>query len=151
MRLNLGAGRDIQKGYVNIDALPLPGIDVVHDLGRYPWPIGDAEVESIRAVDVVEHLPSHTSDGRPGVVAFVEECHRALVIGGELFIQTPRYDAEFLWIDPTHVRGFHEQSFDFFDPKKPFGMSTGFYSRAKFCVRCEVLLNKNLRFWLTKC
>ena len=150
MKINLGAGTDIQPDFTNVDLLALPGIDVVHNLGLYPWPFEDNSAEYIRAIDVLEHLPNYTVDDQPGVIAFIEECYRILEPGGELFIQTPRYDADFLWIDPTHVRGFHEQSMDFFDPDKPFGKSTGFYSEAKFEVRSEILANKNLRFYLKK-
>lgn len=150
MRLNLGAGTDIQGDYVNVDFLALPGIDVVHNLMLFPWPFKDGEADYIRAIDVLEHLDHYTEDYEPTVIKFIEECHRILQPGGKLFIQTPRYDADFLWIDPTHVRGFHEQSMDFFDPDKPFGQSTGFYSKAKFSVEAEVLENKNLRFRMVK-
>jgi SAM-dependent methyltransferase len=148
--LNVGAGHDIVPGAVNLDALALPGIDVVHDLSVTPWPFSDGGFTQVRAVDVVEHLPHRGSDGRPAVVAFVEEAHRVLTPGGLLYVQTPRHDAAFLWDDPTHVRGFTERSFDFFDPDKPYGQSTGFYSHATYSVTCETLPNLNLRFRLVK-
>jgi hypothetical protein len=34
MKLNLGCGRDIKQGFVNLDYMPLPGVDVVADLER---------------------------------------------------------------------------------------------------------------------
>jgi hypothetical protein len=69
---------------------------------------------------------------------------------GKLWIQTPRYDADFLYIDPTHVRGYHENSMDFFDDNTDFGRATGFYSDAKFDVTCTVSENKNLVFEMVK-
>lgn len=144
MKLNLGAGTDIQKSqeWVNLDIVKLPGINVVHDLNKYPWPLETELFDEIRAMDVLEHLDDP--------VAFVTECWRVLQPGGVLFIQTPRYDAEFLWIDPTHKRGFHEQSMDFFDPLTRYGQTTGFYSKAKFRVKCVIMPNKNLRFSMVK-
>lgn len=150
IKINLGAGADCLDGYVNVDHLDLPGIDVVHNLMNFPYPFDDASATEIKAIDVVEHLANYTADNRPTVIAFVEEAHRILKPGGILFMQTPRYDADFLWIDPSHVRGFHEQSFDLFDRDKPFGRTTGFYSNASFTVSCETLENKNLRFTLVK-
>lgn len=149
VKINIGAGTDIQEGYVNVDMVELPGIDVVHNLMNYPWPFEDSSANEIRAIDVLEHLPPYIGEEH-GVIKFINECWRILKPGGELYIQTPGWKAEFLWIDPTHVRGFDIQSMDFFDPEKPFGKSTGFYSPHKFSVRAEELPNHNLRFWMKK-
>lgn len=150
MKINLGAGEDQFEGYVNVDHLDLPGIDVVHNLLHFPYPFEDGVADRIAAVDLLEHLPNFTKDDKPMVIAFIEECHRILKPGGELYIQTPGYRAEFLWQDPTHVRGFHIKTMDLFDPDTEFGKTTGFYSQAKFMVRAEELENHNLRFWMVK-
>lgn len=149
LKINLGAGTDIQPGWVNVDMVELPGIDKVHNLMKYPWPFEDETADEIRAIDVLEHLPPYIGEEH-GVIKFIEECHRILKPGGELFIQTPGWRAEFLWIDPTHVRGFDVKSMDFFDPTTHFGTTTGFYSKCKFRVRAEELPNHNIRFWMTK-
>ena len=150
LKINLGAGEDQKLGFINVDLVDLPGIDCVHNLMEFPYPFESDSANEIHAVDVVEHLANYTPDNRPSVIAFVEECHRILKTGGVLYIQTPGWKADFLWIDPTHVRGFDIQSFDFFDPSTHFGQTTGFYSKAKFSVRKEELPNHNLRFWMTK-
>jgi SAM-dependent methyltransferase len=150
IKINLGSGNDPKNGFVNVDFIKLNSVDVVHNLMEFPYPFEDNSASKIRAVDVLEHLANYTDDKRPSIIAFIEECHRILKPGGELFIQTPRYDADFLWLDPTHVRGFHEESMDFFDPTSHYGQSTGFYSDAKFSVKCEILKNKNLRFYMVK-
>jgi len=33
-QLNLGCGKDIRKGYVNLDIYPLEGVDVVADIEK---------------------------------------------------------------------------------------------------------------------
>lgn len=149
VRINLGAGEDIQAGWTNVDMIDLPGIDVVHNLIKFPYPFEDNSAHEMKAVDVIEHLPTYIGEAH-GVIKFLEECHRILKPGGTLFLQTPGWKAEFLWIDPTHVRGFDIQSMDFFDPSTHFGKTTGFYSKCKFDVRAEELPNHNLRFWMTK-
>lgn len=149
IKINLGAGTDIQPGFVNVDMVDLDGIDVVHNLMHYPFPFADGVASEIRAIDVLEHLPPYIGEEH-GVIKFINECWRILKPGGELFIQTPGWRAEFLWIDPTHVRGFDIQSMDFFDPTKHFGKTTGFYSPHKFSVRAEELPNHNLQFWMKK-
>jgi SAM-dependent methyltransferase len=145
IKINLGSGTDPAEGFINVDHLALPEVDLVHNLMNFPYPFEGESALEIRAIDVLEHLASYAADNRPSVIAFMEECHRILKPGGRLFIQTPRYDAEFLWIDPTHVRGFHPESFNFFDPETHYGKTTGFYSQAKFKVSVTELPNKNLQ------
>lgn len=175
-RISLGAGQEIEKGWVNVDLLDLPGIDVVHNLMEFPYPFESETADYIKAKDLIEHLPSYVPNrvtpppgsyknginigkgsplggpriGQPTIIAFIEEVSRILKPGGTLWIQTPRFDADFLWIDPTHVRGFHERSFEFFDPEQDFGKSTGFYSEAKFRVEATKLENRNLQFEMVK-
>jgi hypothetical protein len=148
-RINLGAGKDSTPGWVNVDMIDLPNIDVVHNLMNFPYPFEDNSADEIKAVDVLEHLPPYIGEVH-GVIKFIEECHRILKPGGTLFLQTPGWRAEFLWIDPTHVRGFDVQSMDFFDPDTHFGKTTGFYSQCKFYVRSRELPNHNIRFWMIK-
>lgn len=154
--INLGAGQDPKidtddETWVNVDLLPLRGIDVQHNLMRFPYPFDDASAHKIHAVDVIEHLDHYTDDGRPTIVAFMEECWRILTPGGLLYIQAPGHDAAFMWDDPTHVRGFTSKSFDFFDSTTHYGQTTGFYSTADFrIIQREILDNKNLRFWMIK-
>lgn len=150
LKINLGSGADPYEGYVNVDIVDIEGVDKVWNLANFPWPFEDNSATHIRAADVIEHMPSHTKDMENTVIKFIEECHRILKPGGELWIQTPGWNAEFMWIDPTHVRGFHKESMDFFDPDKPFGQTTGFYSPAKFKVEVEELENHNLRFTMIK-
>ena len=54
-KLNLGCGRDIKKGYINIDKAKIPGVDVVHNLNKYPWPFKDNYFDEIYARDFIEH------------------------------------------------------------------------------------------------
>ena len=140
--LNLGAGSIPLDGWDNLDIIPLPGIGIVHDLDVHPWPVREEAYDEIQALDILEHVD------KP--VLFITACWLALKPGGFLFIRTPRYDAEFLWIDPSHKRGFHERSMDFFDPSTEFGRATGFYSNAKFKVAATVTENKNLEFVMVK-
>ena len=149
VRINLGAGSDPTAGWINVDMIKLEGIDVVHNLIHFPYPFEDNSAHEIKAIDVLEHLPPYIGEDH-GVIKFIEECHRILKPGGTLFLQTPGWKAEFLWIDPTHVRGFDIQSMDFFDPDTHFGKTTGFYSPCKFKVRAEELENHNIRFWMEK-
>jgi SAM-dependent methyltransferase len=149
-KINLGSGNDPLPGYTNVDMLNRDDVDVVHNLMDFPYPFEDNCATSIKAIDVIEHLDNYTDDKRPTIMAFIEECARILKPGGELYIQAPSWDSEIFKIDPTHVRGFHIKTFDFFDPDTEYGKIRDFYGGPKFKVRAEELENKNLRFWMVK-
>ena len=46
-KLNLGSGNDIKNGYVNIDFKQSQGVDVVHNLNKFPWPFVDKTFNEI--------------------------------------------------------------------------------------------------------
>lgn len=144
MKLNLGCGREPSPGWIRVDILALPDIDVVHDLSEFPWPFKDESAEEIKAIDLLEHIsPSKT-------IAFVQECHRILKPGGKLFIQSPHWKSPNCWIDPSHYRGFDEQSLDYFDPDTPFGKNYPYYSDKKFKVTTNLTDNMNVEFTCIK-
>lgn len=55
LKLNLGAGHIPLDGYVNVDARPLPGVDVVAEAGVLPFDV--ASVDEIRSAHFLEHFP----------------------------------------------------------------------------------------------
>lgn len=128
-KLNIGAGNDIREGFVNHDIAALDGIDTVHDLNIYPWPWGDNEFEYIEMNDVLEHLDNHLDA--------LEECHRILKDNGELYLKVPYWNSAFLYMDPTHKRGFHEVTFHFLDPEKEPCRIRPYYTHARFTIMRE--------------
>ena len=55
-KLNMGCGSNIKKGYINLDKSKINGVDIAHDLDKYPWPFPSNYFEEIYAMDVIEHL-----------------------------------------------------------------------------------------------
>ncbi len=107
LKLNLGAGLDIRPGYVNLDSRSLPGIDLIVDLDRHPWPLDRESCQEILALDVFEHMAD--------VVAAMDNCWQLLEPGGTLIVRGPTPESVNLWADVTHRRAFNEYSFDHFD------------------------------------
>ena len=132
--INIGCGRQPHtpddpvwtEGVTNLDMAALPGVTVVHDLDRMPWPFPDGHFGAVEAMDVLEHLVD-----LPGAMA---EIARILAPGGQLVARVPLWGSLNHACDPTHRRGFTEQSFDYFDPELPLGQDMGHYSRARFRV-----------------
>lgn len=136
-RLNLGCGEDIRSGYVNHDLTRhSPGVDVTHDLRVLPWPWEDDTAEEIRFIDVLEHLPE--------VVPIIDECWRILRAGGVLYLSVPHYEHQNAWLDPTHLRAFHLDSFDYFDPATYWGEKYWYYTERKWKVEHKDVRDGNV-------
>jgi SAM-dependent methyltransferase len=104
-RLNLGCGRDIRPGWVNLDRAALPGVDVVHDLERLPLPFADASFDEILAKDVLEHVD---------YIPLLREICRLLRAGGRLDVQVPHFTSVDNYVDPTHRNRFSVRTFEYF-------------------------------------
>ncbi|MFH0954259.1 MAG: methyltransferase domain-containing protein [Verrucomicrobiota bacterium] len=106
-RLHVGCGTDIREGYVNVDVVKLPGVDVVCDLNRLPWPF-----ESDTFVEVVaHHFLEHTED----VVAVLNEMWRVCRQGALIKIRVPYFASFLAFKDLTHRHVFTYDSFDNWD------------------------------------
>lgn len=81
MILNLGCGNDLRQDSINCDITCYPGVDMVVDLGVFPWPWPDNSIDGIHAAHIIEHLP----DPKP----FILECLRILKPGGFLRLKVP--------------------------------------------------------------
>jgi len=97
VRLNLGCGRDIREGWVNIDCAPMPGVDHVVDFDDKPvLPFDDDSVTCSEGSHVIEHL----ADPLP----FMEELWRVTRPGGRAVFRCPYGSTDDADEDPTHVR-----------------------------------------------
>jgi len=132
MKINLGAGSDIRDGYINHDITMLKGIDVVHDLNIFPWPWEDDSVDEIVARDIVEHLDDF--------MRVMEELYRVLKPGGVMRIKVPYWNSVSRHADPTHKRGFHEITFQFFDPDSVYCKERHYYTHARFRITEETFV-----------
>jgi SAM-dependent methyltransferase len=107
LRLNLGCGRDIRPGWVNIDCVPLPGVDHVVDFdGKPELPFDDDAVAYSEGSHVIEHL----ADPLP----FMAELWRVTRPGGLAVFRCPYGSTDDADEDPTHVRRMFAGSWGYF-------------------------------------
>ena len=106
-KLDIACGRKKREGFTGIDIAPLPGVDIVHDLEVFPWPIDDDCVE----VAIVTHYIEHTKD----LMKFMNELYRIMKSGGVCMITAPYYNSIRAWQDPTHTRAISEATFSYFN------------------------------------
>lgn len=108
MKLNLGAGSRPEQGYVNVDQVALPGIEVVHDLNVAPWPWDDGTAFEVKAEDVFEHVDDP--------LLFMAELWRVLAVNAEVWIHTSYHGEVGSFTDPTHKRFCTLNTFDYWIP-----------------------------------
>jgi ubiquinone/menaquinone biosynthesis C-methylase UbiE len=121
-KLNLGCGRDIRQGYVNLDSVKMPGVDVVHNLDKYPYPFKDSTFDEVYAAHVLEHLDD--------LVKALKELRRVTKPNGTITIRVPFFPSMYAASDPTHKHFFTYLTWDYLtdithnhvfgDIKKPY-------------------------------
>ena len=115
IRLDLGCGHNKQPGFVGLDMFPYDGVDIVHDLEDFPFPLPDECVLLATASHLLEHINPHK-----GVfIEFMNEVWRIMKIGGELAFVVPYAGSPGYWQDPTHVNPINRNTLAYFDPLDP--------------------------------
>lgn len=115
IRLDIACGGNKNPNFVGIDIRPLPGVDIVHNLEEYPWPLPDGCVLMATASHFVEHI----NPAQFGIIKFFDEVWRVMKEGGEFAIVTPHGLSQGFRQDPTHTKAWDEASFCYFDPLDP--------------------------------
>lgn len=122
MKLNVGCGADVRPGYVNIDRMSAPGIDIAIDLNALDTlklPIGDDSVTEVLMSHVIEHIGN--------VLPLMDELYRVAAPGALCHIHCPYGSSDDADEDPTHVRRMFPGSFGYF--------SQPYYWRADYGYR----------------
>lgn len=122
MKLNLGCGRDIRAGWINIDSHDGRGVDLVVDLDRKPWlPWPDDSVDEIHGSHVLEHL--HYP------LPLMAELWRVAKPGARAVFRVPYGSSDSADEDPTHVRRLFLYSWGYF--------SQPYYWRASYSYEAD--------------
>jgi hypothetical protein len=109
IRLDLGCGENPQEGFLGVDKVKYPKVDIVHDLEKFPWPFLDNCARAVVMSHFWEHIkPWLTLD-------FMKELHRVCQNGAQVMIASP-YGTEFRFVqDPTHCNPSNEATFLYWD------------------------------------
>lgn len=143
-QLRLGAGIKSDPEALNIDVRNLDGIDIVHDLTRFPWPVEDNQFNIVVARDVIEHIPPIRKNGKDLLVHFIEEVYRVSKTGATCLFKFPHPDEKHQFGDPTHYRHIKPSMFTHFCPNSGrWGKSIN--TNAKFKMLDNEYINHNYK------
>jgi len=112
-KLNVGCGRDVKKGWVNLDMIKFKGIDVIHNLDKFPYPFKDNTFDEIFASQIIEHL-DHPQE-------FIEELWRISKDGAKVEVGTVHFSAPVVWGDITHRRPYQSDTMNWCNIKLRYG------------------------------
>jgi hypothetical protein len=143
--LDLGCGENKRHGFVGMDKRKLKGVDIVHDLEIFPYPLESESCLSIVGSHIVEHISPFATDAKligmiqllldkkiithsevfmycgevtdePKFIRFMNEVWRLLKFGGRVAFSLP-YGVSFGYQqDPTHINPCNEATWQYFDP-----------------------------------
>jgi SAM-dependent methyltransferase len=128
-KLHLGCGRDILQGWINLDAVPLEGVDVVANLDECrttKLPFWNDSIDEFLANHVIEHLHN--------CLPFMEELYRIAKPNAKAVFRVPYGSSDDAFEDPTHRRQLFLNSFQYF--------SQPLYWRADYGYRGDWLTEK---------
>lgn len=114
MNLDIGCGINKHEGFVGMDARACEGVDIVHDIQDFPWPIDDNSCNCILMRNIYEHIePKYR-------IQLIDEAWRVMKSKGQLAISSPYAGSVRAFQDPTHYTCPNEVTFYYFDPKYPY-------------------------------
>jgi SAM-dependent methyltransferase len=135
--LDLGCGPNKVKGALGVDIVPMDGVDVVADFFELTYPFADNTFDQIYLNDVIEHLPN--------TMKTMEEIYRIARPDARIYIRVVNWNCIYTAMDPTHVKAFTRNSFDFFGSRP----GRNYYTRARFeVVRADPIYNGQVRRYI---
>ena len=92
LKINLGCGYDGKEGYVNVDRVKTPCVDVLADVMRLPFR------EGVFCEGYMSHVLEHLPDPDGGM----RELCRIVEGGGAIIIRVPHAFTHSSFLNPTH-------------------------------------------------
>jgi len=105
-QLNMGCGKKIISNCINLDIKNFKGVDVVHDLDKYPYPFSNDTFDIIHSTHCLEHLTD--------IERALKETWRILKSGGKFVCTVPYYTSRGAFQDPTHKHFFCEDTITYY-------------------------------------
>lgn len=112
LKINLACGQTKEEGWLGVDAVKAPGVDIVADLLKFPWKFAKPDsVDELASFHFVEHIPHGENPPYDLFFRFFDEAYKLLKVGGKFTVVCPYVTSRRAFQDPTHRRFICEQSF----------------------------------------
>lgn len=144
--IDLGCGENKRPGSIGVDFRAMEGVDIVQDLGLFPWRnIPDEAADVVYTSHLLEHINPDPANPQlaslidllvskrlvtkgeidetvgdyrflGGFIRFCDEVWRILKPGGQFISTLPFGGSPGYWQDLTHINGLSHVSFAYLDP-----------------------------------
>lgn len=102
-KLNLGCGKDLKEGYVNLDIVDYGG-NQIHDINKFPYPFEDNTFDEIYTSHILEHVNNFHNTITE--IYRIAKPNATMIVYGPFFLNTKYFG------DPDHKIPFSIRSFD---------------------------------------
>ena len=96
MKIDIGCGKNKKEGFIGIDVLLFPGVDINENIFYFFNKASSDSIEEVRCTHFLEHLPAASR------VLFFNELHRIMKTGSQAVIIAPYFTDAAAYGDPTH-------------------------------------------------
>ena len=90
-KIDLGCGNSKKNGFIGVDCLSLPNVDIIHNLNQFPYPFKSDEIDEIWMDQCLEHVEHPTM--------VVDEIYRICKNGAKITIGVPFFRSVYAFID----------------------------------------------------
>jgi len=179
IKLDIGCGANKQKGFVGMDFRALEGVDIVHNLEQFPYPLPDNSVSFAVASHVLEHIKPTPPDSKlvalinllekkkilnkkeiresigdydhtGTFIKFMDEVWRILKPEGQFAFVVPYAGSAGYWQDPSHINPITEATIAYFDPEDKSGLWRIYKTKPWKILQNTWMSNGNLECLLEK-
>ena len=98
MRLDIGCGKNKKPGYIGLDRVSMPGVDIVCNLEKEKIPIEDNSIDEVYSMHFMEHVTD--------LLVVMEEVWRVSKNNAKITIAVPYFTSVGAFRDPTHKQFF---------------------------------------------
>ena len=102
VKLNIGCGKDVRKGWINLDNHKSNGANIVHDLNKLPLPFENNSADYLYCSHVLEDFVDF--------MPLMSEFCRIVKKDGIIEIRVPNETCT--WDSPYHKRSFNLETFN---------------------------------------
>ena len=137
-KLDLGCGPRKAAGYLGVDAIDYPGVDIVGDIYEVLARVPDGTLGGVYASHFFEHVEN--------LAPLLDEIARTLAGGATLEVIVPHFSNPYFYSDPTHRAHFGLYTFSYYATDRLHRREVPDYCRtASFTLRSVRLGFKSSR------